>query len=235
MSETGLTVRNGLNFDAGIRGEAAIGVDADGPDLGVADDRVIQPALVVGQAPDAPLFVGHSPGCRVRGVKRGAGDVHPVCRIHDNRGQTRGGTAFDTVVECAQIIARQIEAVDHAGVLVGHVKLIVGRVERDVAETGAAVRGAAEDNIGKDRNLARCPVDTPHGARSTAEGGAELTFHETGSGLTGVDPFRNTVCIGIGGHDLKAKGARRRRVDVWIGRIVQRHAEHLPNIAGKHL
>ncbi len=99
------TTGNRLDFHTGITGEAAVGVDADGPDLRIANHAVVETALEVGQPPDAAAFIRETPGIGVRGIKSGACDIHPVGWIHHNRGKTRSRPAIDTMIECAKIIA----------------------------------------------------------------------------------------------------------------------------------
>ncbi len=121
------------------------------------------------------------------------------------------------------------------GIEVGDIELIMRRIEGDIAETGTAVCDTAQRNIGEFRNLAGCTINTPDRARTSTKCGAKLAFHEAGTGLAGVHTLRNTIGVIVGDDDLQAMHGRRRRVDVGLRRIVKRHAEHLPDVAGKGL
>ncbi|GBE41950.1 hypothetical protein BMS3Bbin10_00006 [bacterium BMS3Bbin10] len=231
----GKTARNGLNFHARVIGETAIGADADRPDLRALANAVIEPAAMVGQPPDTPLIVGEPPGAGIGRVEGRTGDVHPVREVHDHRGEARGRAAVDTMIVGAQIVARQIEPVNEAGIEIRNIELVMRGIEGDIAEAGTAIGRVCEPNIGKKRNLARHSVDAPDRAGATAQSGAELAVHEHGAGLAGHHTFWNAIAVIVGDNDLQPERRRRRHIDIGLRSVVERDAEHLADVAGERL
>ena len=65
------------------------------------------------------------------------------------------------MIEGTQIIARQIETVNKAGIEVRYIKLIMSGIEGDIAKAGSAIGHAGEFEIGKQRDLTRCSINAP--------------------------------------------------------------------------
>ena len=198
-----------------------------------APDRVEQPRLVADRVatdtepPHAPARRGEVPALR-RTLERTAaavGDLRGGSGIERYRRQARlllaagidkPAAALHTVIVIAEIGAGvRIDAMDHAGLEIGHENLPGRAIESHVAECGAGVLPAAQRDVGED-------------ARPVIVGGVEP-----------VDRARTAAAPPHAGHplpgprgEMQAEGRRCADIDVGRRRIVEHHAEHLSDLAG---
>ena len=74
------------------------------------------------------------------------------------------------MIEGTEIVARKVEPVNVARIHVRYVKLIVSRIEGDIAKARAAIGQATRCNIGKTGDFTRRSVYAPDCSRSTTKG-----------------------------------------------------------------
>ena len=136
------------------------------------------------------------------------------------------------MVERATIAAVEAEAVDEPGLEVADEELVGGGVVGDGAEAGTGVVLAVVLDVGEERDETRRSVDLPDRAGRAALVEVELAGHPAGTGLA----FNQAIPLSA--DDLQPEQRCRRDVDIRrrVGRVaVERHAEHLTDLAGRRL
>ena len=218
------------DLDLRVPGEAAVVVEADGPDLRALADRVVQPVAEEAESPHPAPDVRQSPCVGIVRAEVRTGDVR-LRAVVLHRIQPLGGAAGRSVVERSQHVAVHVEPEDQAAVQIGDEQLVVGGIEDDVAQPRASVVGPIGLEHREDADLPGPAVDLPDRACVAAR--SELAFHEGGVG-SAVDD-RNGIAVRSGRDDVQSVGRGRREIDVGWNGVVHGHAEDLPDVAGHDL
>ncbi len=160
----------------------AVRIEADRPDAQALRDRVIEPAVMDGEAEDASLRRGVAPGRRPGAVELRAADAGggPGGR---GRRKTDDRKPGEAVVVAAEIGAVQADAMDQPAFAVGDEQRFRRLVIGEAAQRGARVA----PDVGEQRDAAIGAVDLPQGARPAAF--APLPRHEARVGPALADAF----------------------------------------------
>ena len=150
---------------------------------GVIEPRLARPRMPPrSEAPNTPAGGGEIPAFRriVELAGLAIVDARLRGRIERNRREAARlpardieeiGAALRAVIEEAEIGAvRGAQPVDHSGFQVGHEELLVPFVERDIAQSGPAVRPAIERDVGKHARLVTSFAIEPIDGAGTAAG-----------------------------------------------------------------
>src|SRR5690242_1519092 len=177
-------------------------------------------------APYAPAEIGEVPaGRRARkvaiwailevGARRGIEGDCGKCGICPRRRVEEVCSARRAVIVMAQIPAvGSAQAVDHAGLEIGHEELLVPPVEGDVPESGARVGAAIQGYLREDRRLvAVSAIELPHGSGPSAR--APHACH----------PVRVAVV------PMETEGRSCSDVDIGRRGVVERDAEDLADLS----
>ena len=212
-------------FDLALRVsvEAAVRCDPDRPYGWACRDRVVQAALMHGHAPHAPLRLREAPCIGVLGIEGGTGDVDLLAVVRD-LAETAGSAAARAMIEAVDHRAVMPETVDQAGIQIGDEELPARAIEYDVAEAGAAVAGNACEQADF-AGLAVDLVDAPGAA------GAKLSGHPRGARLARLKAIGLAIAIGVGTDNAETERGRGREINARHAAVVERDAEHLPDIA----
>ena len=157
-----------VEFDTRVVGKAAVGVEADGPDLHRLGDRVVDAAVLDGDGEHAAARIGEAPRGRLLDVELRPLDAHAPCGVVGDRLQPGLGAAGRAVIEAAADAAVDPQAMDEPELEIGDEQLLGRRVVGNVAEAGAGVVLAVEFEIGEQRYGAGDAVDLPHRAGPAA-------------------------------------------------------------------
>ena len=206
---------------------AGHGVDGDGENLRAGCDGVIEPAFMHGEPPDAAAHVGEAPSVGVLDVKIGAGDVGREAIVRHGL-QAGDGAAGHAMVEGAEDVAVQIEAVDEAGIEVRDKELVMHRVEGDLSQPGRA-----HGQVGQQRDGAGGAIYLPDAAGASAR--APLPLHPLRARAALEQRFGHAVTVLIRRNDVQAVNGG--GGDVGIGRkhAVDGHAEDEAGLRGRYL
>ncbi|HLH87572.1 MAG TPA: hypothetical protein VKX28_03860 [Xanthobacteraceae bacterium] len=181
------------------------------------------------EAEDAPLRDRQPPRRWVVGVELRARDGDAAGGIECDRRKAGGSVALRAVVVAAELATAEVETMNHAGRAVRHQQAARGCIEGEPAERGAAVRGALEGDIGKERDGAGRAVDAPDRSRAAAlRGRSEQPVHEGCAGHALMQARRRAARTRR--DDRQAICGGRGGVDIGRRRVVERDAEHLADL-----
>ena len=129
--------------------EAAVRIQADGPDLRTLGDRIIEAALIHSDAPHPPSRSGQAPGVRVGGLELFCRYVCTIARVERCNIEIVCAAACNPMVEVIERFAIHIHPVDEPRIPVGNEELAVLLIEGDVAERRTAVGLSVIGNVCK--------------------------------------------------------------------------------------
>jgi len=163
------------------------------------------------------------------------GDIEPFGRIEGHGRQARRRAPLDAVVIAAALGSSRIETMDHSGIAIGDEQAVRGGVKSEPTERRPRIRNIVQHDIGEQAHLACNPVDAPDRAGPAALiGCTEQARHEARIRRALLDALGQLVAVDIWHDDRQTVSRRRRHVDIGRARIVERHAEDLPDLACRH-
>ena len=166
-----------IDFKLRIVGKAAIGIEADRPNLRAFGDRVIEPFVLHGDGKHAAALSGEAPCRRVLDVEGGTLDIHASRSIVGHGLKAGLGAARRAMVEGAAVAAVEAETMDEAGLEVADEKLLRCGIISNGTKAGTGIVLAVMGDVGEERDEAGHAVDLPDRAGRAAFVEAELTRH----------------------------------------------------------
>lgn len=223
-------------FEPDVRFEVTVGLQANGPDLRPLRDGIKKPPIMDGQRIDTAFELREPPGMRFRRIETRRLYAEAFAVVLDGRFAAHGPPR-NAVVELAEVTAvlGNAQAMDETGVKVGRIERAARRIERQAADTRAAVFQSTGFEVCKQTDGTRRAIDLPDRSRACLRAGTELTFDEFRARGTRFQAIGLPVTILVGSDDVQTKGrcstGIKSRSHCTIDRLViECEAENMSNI-----